>query len=418
MENELRTNKAGNLDILFIGGIFPKELEDIILKKSKKNVQSAANNFQWSLINGFDKNLKNPIKIMNEMFVGGYPQNYTDAIVNQNFFAHIPGAKDINLGFINISGIKQICRPFGEKKYLRNWALKSNGEKKAVIIYSLNPRFIRIAKELKKINKNIFICITINDLPNYIMMGKISLAKKMWKYINNIRVTKSLRLIDGFVLITEQMANYLEIAYKPHVVVEALIDTNKINNEVLQTVSSEYKTIVYTGTLTKKYGILDLVEAFDSIKGMDYRLVICGEGETADQVREKAAIDNRIQYMGVLKPDEIAKIQKNATVLVNPRKNIGEYTKYSFPIKTIEYLLSGPPVVCYKLDGIPSEYDEHLFYVKDNTIKSLALTLQYVCNLSQDERQMIKEKNIKFVETYKNNIIQTRKILDMIANNG
>ena len=38
---------------------------------------------------------------------------------------------------------------------------------------------------------------------------------------------------------------------------------------------------------------------------------------------------------------------------VNPRQNNEEFTKYSFPSKTMEYLASGVPVVAYKLDGIP-----------------------------------------------------------------
>lgn len=46
-------------------------------------------------------------------------------------------------------------------------------------------------------------------------------------------------------------------------------------------------------------------------------------------------------------------ISKNADVLVNPRQNDDEYTKYSFPSKNIEYLMTGNAVMAYMLDGIP-----------------------------------------------------------------
>ena len=42
---------------------------------------------------------------------------------------------------------------------------------------------------------------------------------------------------------------------------------------------------------------------------------------------------------------------------MNPRSADAEYTKYSFPSKTIEYLATGVPVVMNRLPGIPEEYE-------------------------------------------------------------
>ena len=179
----------------------------------------------------------------------------------------------------------------------------------------------------------------------------------------------------------------------------------------------EIKTIVYTGTLIEKYGIMNLIEAFETIKNENYRLIICGSGETADKVVEKASKDNRIKYRGVLKASEIKSIQKVATVLVNPRQDKGEYTKYSFPLKTIEYLLAGAPTICYKLKGIPQEYDDYLFYVKDDTVESLAEKIEELCSLSEEEQAKIRKNNINFVIKNKNNVIQAMKIIDMINRN-
>ena len=118
--------------------------------------------------------------------------------------------------------------------------------------------------------------------------------------------------------------------------------------------------------------------------------------------------------MGVLPHNEILQIQQSATVLVNPRQNIGKYTNFSFPIKTIEYLFSGTPVIAYKLDGIPKEYDDYLLYVSDNSIQALRNEIIRVSNLSKDFRNKLGIKNIEFVRTKKNNIVQTKKILDMM----
>lgn len=107
-------------------------------------------------------------------------------------------------------------------------------------------------------------------------------------------------------------------------------------------------------------------------------------------------------------------LQKQATVLVNPRQNNEEFSKYSFPSKTMEYLSSGVPVVAYKLDGMPDEYDSYIQYVEDNAIESLKEKLVEVCELSEEERQNLGSAGRAFVLTEKNSTVQVKKIVTLI----
>mgnify|MGYP003303651866 CR=1 FL=1 len=43
-------------------------------------------------------------------------------------------------------------------------------------------------------------------------------------------------------------------------------------------------------------------------------------------------------FTGKIDRSQVLALQRSATVLVNPRRNNEEYTKYSFPSKTMEYL--------------------------------------------------------------------------------
>ena len=402
-----------NCDFLFVGGIFPKDDIKEILNKSKRGLQMAANNFQWSLIEGFDKNLSKPLKIHNVMFVGSFPLKYEDFIITGKQFSHTYGAEDYNLGFINLLILKHFLNPFGEKKRLKKWAV-SNNKIKIVFIYSLSSRTVRVARLLKKYNPNIHICVSVNDLPENIMLGKRgnSLLVKLWKNISKRKVNKGLKHIDSFMIVAEGIASSLKLENKPYVVIEALTKVNrkiKFNNE-----NDSLKKVVYSGGLIENYGILNLIRAFVSIKDDQYRLIICGDGDCKEKIIEYSKFDKRIEYLGVLPHNEILQIQQSATVLVNPRQNNGNYTNFSFPIKTIEYLLSGTPVIGYKLDGIPNEYDDYLIYVSDNSIEALSDEIIRVCNLPNDFRKDLGYKNIKFVETEKNNVIQTKKILNMM----
>ena len=69
-------------------------------------------------------------------------------------------------------------------------------------------------------------------------------------------------------------------------------------------------------------------------------------------------------------------MQQQATLLVNPRKGHEEYTKYSFPSKTMEYMASGTPTIMYKLPGLPIEYEEYLVLLPDNSQETLTAILK------------------------------------------
>ena len=105
----------------------------------------------------------------------------------------------------------------------------------------------------------------------------------------------------------------------------------------------------------------------------------------------------------------------SATVLVNPRKNVGEYTKYSFPSKIMEYLSSGVPAVAYKLDGIPSEYDGYINYVLGDGAEEFAKVLTNVCECKDGTYSSRAINARDYVLSNKCAAVQAEKILKMLG---
>ena len=171
--------------------------------------------------------------------------------------------------------------------------------------------------------------------------------------------------------------------------------------------------VLYTGTLNYEFGIATLLDAFSKIEDSNLKLIICGFGGAESAITESP--DKRIVYLGKVDRRQALTLQRNATVLVNPRQNNNEFTKYSFPSKTMEYLASGVPVVAYKLDGIPDEYDNYLNYVPDNSPETLATVIQNICQMSEEERKKMGARAKRFVMEEKNARIQTKRILDFLA---
>ena len=177
-----------------------------------------------------------------------------------------------------------------------------------------------------------------------------------------------------------------------------IIANGKIMDNLSIYFNEDCRYFAYTGTLALRYGIMNLVNAFLRVKNPNVKLIICGHGEMAESIKKISMENSQIVYKGLVSPDEADKIQKNAFALVNPRQNNEEYTKYSFPSKIMEYISTGKPVVCYKLDGFPKEYDDLLIYPKDNSIESLTKCLEDVFLYDKNEIKKIYDKSREFLK--------------------
>ena len=107
-------------------------------------------------------------------------------------------------------------------------------------------------------------------------------------------------------------------------------------------------------------------------------------------------------------------LQKNAAVLVNPRQNNEDFTKFSFPSKNLEYLSSGVPMVGYKLDGIPDEYDDYIIYPADDSPQALRDALSSILAITDGEREAMGEKARHFVCERKNKVAQAKRIIEFL----
>ena len=101
-------------------------------------------------------------------------------------------------------------------------------------------------------------------------------------------------------------------------------------------------------------------------------------------------------------------------LLVNPRTSEGEYTKYSFPSKTMEYLLAGRSVVINRLPGIPEEYYNYTYTPKDESMAALAACIIDVLNMDKEMRERKASAGRKFIIEQKNSVIQIARIMNMI----
>lgn len=394
----------------FLTTLIPKQMEQEVAKHSTYNMQAAANALQWHIYEGLCSNYREGIKLFNVLPIGSFPQYYSKPFIKKSVFDDERHKGHINIGFCNIKLIRKYHQPKKIFALLEKWC-SENSEDKLLFVYTVSAPFMIAVNQVKKHFPNLKVCAIIADLPEMSnLSANKSLAKRLFEKKMAADSYSSMNCVDAFVLLTKQMADYMKID-KPFVVMEGIATIGELPQKKE---TGRIKTILYTGTLHRRFGVLNLVEAFRAIDNSDYRLIICGIGDCEAEIMKQARIDKRIEFKGQLDRKDILKLQQEATVLVNPRQNNEEFTKYSFPSKNLEYLSSGIPLVAYKLDGIPDEYDDYINYVDNNSSEALRDKLVEVCedlNGSACERAT---KALAFVKKEKNAEKQTQKIKKMI----
>ena len=397
--------------VIFLGGFFPEEFEEEINNNSKKVIQVAANNFQLAFIKGLGYHLRDNLQLITAPFIGYYPFYYKKLFFKKRRFDFLNRKIGICVGFINLPIIKNISKYFNLKKGLKN--LVSIEPNSTIIIYSLNWVYLKAAIEIKKKYPLTKICLIVPDLPEFPSDSNLYYQLYIRLFERN-QVDQLLKDVDGFVFLTKKMNEKLNSMNKPFVVVEGLYDTDQLVPEK-SVIPNENFTVLYSGSLDNRSGILDLIQAFSLLKKEKVKLLICGSGANANEIQNASKVDKRIIYLGNLAVSEVRNWQLKADLLINPRKSIGEFTKYSFPSKTMEYFASGTATLMYRLPGVPSEYYEYCYAIEGDGISDLHQSILAMIELPKEQIIQKGKEAQSFIFGNKSSIKQTQKILDNLT---
>ena len=248
-------------------------------------------------------------------------------------------------------------------------------------------------------------CIGIvTDLPDMLSGSKFS--KGLANFV--------IRHCTGYVLLTEAMNGYLNKSGKPYVILEGHSDIAMGEKIPAMEKKTKPRVVFYAGGVSKQYGLGNLVEGFRMADIPDAQLHIYGPGDYVKELQQIAAEDDRVFYGGMLLNSQIVDKELEATLLVNPRPTHEEFVKYSFPSKTMEYMASGTPVLTTVLPGMPKEYHPYVYLMPEETAEGAAKMLKEVLAHSDEELFEKGARAREFILDQKNNVIQAKKILDML----
>ncbi len=313
---------------------------------------------------------------------------------------------------INIPILKQLSRRLDARRVLKKWLKQNLNEDSVVMSYSIPPFLVKDITRLSK-KYGVKSVATVTDLLRDMYINANDNRNVM--ALKNIYIGKAMAYqtsYDGYIYLTEHMREAIT-SEKPYVVMEAIADIS-LDNTVQNIYRATPPAIMYAGMIEEKYGIINLIEAFEKADIGNTELWLFGSGNASEKVLERAEKNKKIRFFGRLNREKVIEYEKKASLLVNPRNANDEYTKYSFPSKTIEYMLSGTPVLTTRLEGIPKEYFRYLYVCDNNECECLKKAFEDILSSTADELSLFGMCAKMYVTENKNPKKQGERIVSFL----
>ena len=338
------------------------------------------------------------------------------ANIDVNVLARIPAEqwsrketlKDVSVGYRNVKYFNVLLRQKALCAEAKKWALENRGKDVTILVYSMHAPFMAAACEVKRIVPEAKICLIVPDLPQYMDL-QMSRVKKVLKAMDWRRIQGYMKKVDRYVLYAKPMAEFLGLKDGQWIVMEGSFDSAQLARENLAPEAGK-TSVMYSGVLDLRYGIPELLDAMELLDDT-YELWLTGDGNAVELIKERAEKDSRIHFYGYLPSrQDLLDKQAQATMLISPRRDVEEASRYCFPSKLFEYMVSGRPVISCLLAGIPEEYHEYIFPLPHATAQEIAQTIQTVADMPETERAAAGQRAKEFVLKEKNKFVQAKKI--------
>lgn len=378
------------MNVLFLGNHPPQDLIDKYSGRFDSFYRS-----NEALIEGFRKHNEVNIRVITSPDIPSYPKE-------DFYFKSLFSSRDDTLmaSALNVPIIKHFWTAFSMFFEARKVIRKNKGCTYVIIPYMVF-RHVLALRLISLFCKNVKVGMVIPDVFFH--------DKLISRWLNAFTEKMAVKS-DFFILYTEAMAEYLGIKNKPFITIEGF---KKI--PPLYVPEEENNNIVYAGTIDLKYGIERLVKMMSFIQEPDINLHIYGSGDAVDIIKDSSSRDNRIHFHGSVPKSEADKAIKIAMALVNPRNSQdGEFVRFSFPSKDIDYLSSGIPSVLCKLPGMPKEYYGFFIDAGDASPEQLADAVRTIYKMTLEERNAFSLRAYEFIKKRMDLNIQINKIIDLL----
>ncbi len=311
--------------------------------------------------------------------------------------------------YINLPFVKELIYFISACFIILFWNFGCKNEQKKCIFANLHYAPVSLAIVFMGKILGVKKVIAFTDLSLYTYsdekIGKMPLYKKVLIKPYVRVVNKLQKSYDLYILFSEPMKDVVNKAGKPYLVMEGIHNPDGIVFEKQE----KCNAILYAGKLNREVGVQKILDVFNMIDDDSLELWFLGNGDMKDEILEASKINKNIKYLGFRDRKEVFRFLQKAKLLINLRNPDDEYTKYSFPSKTFEYMVSGTPMISTDLEGIPDKYKKYMFMV-DYSDEKIVDRIYEILNLDDTFLEEFGKEARKFVLNEKSPCVQVKKI--------
>lgn len=311
--------------------------------------------------------------------------------------------------YINLPFVKELIYFISACFIILFWNFRCKNEQKKCIFANLHYAPVSLAIVFMGKILGVKKVIAFTDLSLYTYsdekIGKMPLYKKVLIKPYVRVVNKLQKSYDLYILFSEPMKDVVNKTGKPYLVMEGIYNPDGIVFEKQE----KCNAILYAGKLNREVGVQKILDVFNMIDDYSLELWFLGNGDMKDEILEASKINKNIKYLGFRDRKEVFRFLQKAKLLINLRNPDDEYTKYSFPSKTFEYMVSGTPMISTDLEGIPDEYKKYMFMV-DYSDEKIVDKICKILNLDDTFLEEFGKKAREFVLNEKTPCVQVKRV--------
>lgn len=290
-------------------------------------------------------------------------------------------------------------------------------------------RFLSAKRQAKKLlsKMNLKDCIILTDTLNpYILNSSTSLAKKYNLPIIGIcnntpsGIHNTGKSYTQFLLsMADDLSGYIAMTSGLNDLYNERSRASLILEGVNESKYKEFDTkkygkyIFYNGSLEEKYGVYDLIKAFNELNREDLKLVITGYHNFEESKFSSAIMGNpNIIHLGMLDADKILSLENGALMNVNPCPYTEDFDRYLIPVNMLDYLASNTITVSVKNNRLQKYFDEDCIWVNSSDEEDLVNGMKKALDMKKDEKnKIVKKATMDMNKNYSMAIVNKKIIL-------
>jgi glycosyltransferase involved in cell wall biosynthesis len=163
--------------------------------------------------------------------------------------------------------------------------------------------------------------------------------------------------------------------------------------------------LIYHGTVAKRNGLEIAIRALSTLSEdlKDLKLRIIGDGDDILRLSDLVVdlgLQDKVQINhGVVLIEELIPIIQEADIGIVPIL-YDDFTKYMLPVKLLEYVALGKPVICSRTETIETYFDDSMvLFTSPGSVSDLAQAIRFLYEHPERRLDLITKSN-KFKQMY------------------